>query len=84
MTLSVQFQRILTPKRVPIRLPDHRQLAESEYIETIVDALELADTAEDFAIIRAAIGHVKSSVNRMSLHEMLRLRFEDLEKGKPV
>lgn len=50
---------------------------ESEYLETIIDAIELADTADDFRVIRAAISKVSGAVNRGSLRMMVELR----EKG---
>lgn len=54
------------------------QLPESEYVETICDAIELADTADEFRVIRAAINRVIGTVNRASLRMMVELREKEV------
>lgn len=54
------------------------QLPEHEYLALIVNAIELADTLDDFRVIRAAIAKVRGAVNRQSLRMMLELREKEV------
>lgn len=54
------------------------QLPECEYLETICDAIELADGPQDFRLIHAAIAKVRGTVNRQSLRMMVELREKEV------
>lgn len=54
------------------------QLAETDYLQTIIDAIECADGPDDFRLIRAAINKVGGVVNRASLRTMAELREKEV------
>lgn len=62
------------------RMPGEQSLeTEAAFVETIADAVVLAGDFVELRICQAAIHHLRRSINRQSLTEMVRIRAAELE-----